>query len=96
MPEPIIVNHLENSSQQIRLAATGQSFEIHEWKGSGPDYLHVHYSDDEAKLFAMAVRTGTDTLAYPDGSAGICCCTGHYTLVESIPSEQSHNVNSLQ
>ena len=30
------------------MAATGHSFEIHEWKGSGPDYLHVHYADDEA------------------------------------------------
>jgi mannose-6-phosphate isomerase-like protein (cupin superfamily) len=48
MPEPIIVNNLENSSQQSRLAAVGQSFEVHEWRGSGPDYLHVHYEDDEA------------------------------------------------
>ncbi len=24
------------------------SDEIYEWKGSGADYLHVHYSDDEA------------------------------------------------
>ena len=45
MPEPIIVNGFAGEQ---RLAAMGQSFEIHEWRGSGPDYLHVHYSDDEA------------------------------------------------
>jgi mannose-6-phosphate isomerase-like protein (cupin superfamily) len=30
------------------ISATGQSFDIYEWNGSGPDYLHVHRSDDEA------------------------------------------------
>lgn len=30
------------------ITATGQSFAIHEWSGSGPDYLHVHHADDEA------------------------------------------------
>src|SRR5258708_4486965 len=29
-------------------SATGKSFEIHEWRGSGPALLHVHHSDDEA------------------------------------------------
>jgi uncharacterized RmlC-like cupin family protein len=29
-------------------SATGRSFEIHEWQGSGPAKLHVHHSDDEA------------------------------------------------
>jgi quercetin dioxygenase-like cupin family protein len=28
--------------------AAGSSFEIHEWRGSGPATLHVHNSDDEA------------------------------------------------
>src|ERR1700758_3690750 len=28
--------------------AIGKSFEIHEWRGSGPATLHVHNSDDEA------------------------------------------------
>ena len=28
--------------------AAGQSFSIHEWRGSGPATLHVHYEDDEA------------------------------------------------
>jgi uncharacterized cupin superfamily protein len=29
-------------------SAVGNSFEIHEWRGSGPATLHVHHSDDEA------------------------------------------------
>jgi mannose-6-phosphate isomerase-like protein (cupin superfamily) len=29
-------------------SAAGASFEIHEWRGSGPATLHVHNSDDEA------------------------------------------------
>src|ERR1700757_352835 len=29
-------------------SASGASFSIHEWRGSGPALLHVHYSDDEA------------------------------------------------
>lgn len=29
-------------------SAAGQSFEIHEWRGSGPAMLHVHHADDEA------------------------------------------------
>src|SRR5258705_8380246 len=37
--EPII-------GQSISVA--GNSFVIHEWKGSGPGYMHVHYEDDEA------------------------------------------------
>lgn len=29
-------------------SAAGNSFEIHEWRGSGPATLHVHHTDDEA------------------------------------------------
>ena len=29
-------------------SASGISFGIHEWRGSGPATLHVHHSDDEA------------------------------------------------
>lgn len=28
--------------------AVGNSFIVYEWRGSGYDYLHVHYEDDEA------------------------------------------------
>lgn len=27
---------------------SGAAFEIHEWSGGGPGYLHVHHEDDEA------------------------------------------------
>jgi len=30
------------------ISAAGNSFVIHEWKGSGTAYMHVHYNDDEA------------------------------------------------
>lgn len=29
-------------------SATGQSFSIREWRGSGPAKMHVHHNDDEA------------------------------------------------
>ena len=29
-------------------SASGNSFSIHEWRGSGPARLHVHHADDEA------------------------------------------------
>jgi quercetin dioxygenase-like cupin family protein len=29
-------------------SVSGKSFSIHEWRGSGPATLHVHYADDEA------------------------------------------------
>jgi mannose-6-phosphate isomerase-like protein (cupin superfamily) len=31
-----------------RFSATGVSFSVHEWRGSGPATLHVHHADDEA------------------------------------------------
>ena len=44
MSAPIIVR----SGQDVPIAAEGRTFELHEWSGSGPEYLHVHYADDEA------------------------------------------------
>ena len=34
--------------QAERMAASGESFSIHEWRGSGPAAMHVHLADDEA------------------------------------------------
>lgn len=46
MREPVIaIGGAEGAS---RIAATGQSFAIREWRGSGPAALHVHHGDDEA------------------------------------------------
>jgi len=43
-------------------SAVGNSFEIHEWPGSGPSTLHVHHSDDEA----WHVLEGELTFRYSD------------------------------
>ena len=45
-------------------SATGTSFGIHEWLGSGPATLHVHHSDDEA----WHVLEGELTFRYADRS----------------------------
>jgi mannose-6-phosphate isomerase-like protein (cupin superfamily) len=44
------------------IAATGQTFDVQEWRGSGPDYLHVHYADDEA----WHILEGTLTFKFAD------------------------------
>ncbi|MCB0248158.1 MAG: cupin domain-containing protein [Anaerolineae bacterium] len=59
MPQPIIANGTEGG----QINASGNSFEIHEWSGGGPDYLHVHYADDEA----WHVLEGTLTFRFADG-----------------------------
>jgi mannose-6-phosphate isomerase-like protein (cupin superfamily) len=49
MPEPVIISQKsDNEENHIANSAVGSSFIIHKWRGSGPDYLHVHYEDDEA------------------------------------------------
>jgi mannose-6-phosphate isomerase-like protein (cupin superfamily) len=63
MTQPIIVPEKQaRGESQHPIAATGQSFAIHEWSGSGPDYLHVHYSDDEA----WYILEGTLTFRFHD------------------------------
>jgi mannose-6-phosphate isomerase-like protein (cupin superfamily) len=44
MSQPIIAT----GTNQSRISAAGTSLVVQEWAGSGPDYLHVHYADDEA------------------------------------------------
>src|SRR5262249_59566758 len=43
-------------------SASGASFSIHEWRGSGPATLHVHHSDDEA----WHILEGELTFRYAD------------------------------
>jgi len=45
-----------------RFSASGASFAIHEWRGSGPAALHIHHSDDEA----WHVLDGELTFRYAD------------------------------
>jgi quercetin dioxygenase-like cupin family protein len=48
--------------QPIPFSASGNSFSVHEWRGSGPATLHVHHSDDEA----WHVLDGELTFRYAD------------------------------
>lgn len=60
MVKPMIV---QSNQAHENIAAVGKSFEIHEWSGSGPGYLHVHHADDEA----WHVLEGTLTFRFQDG-----------------------------
>ncbi|WP_201379112.1 cupin domain-containing protein [Ktedonobacter sp. SOSP1-52] len=63
MAQPIIVPGKQARTEgQSPISAMGQSFDLHEWSGSGPDYLHVHYSDDEA----WHILEGTLTFRFAD------------------------------
>lgn len=44
------------------VSVVGKSLVIHEWEGSGPAYMHVHYNDDEA----WHVLEGTMTFTFKD------------------------------
>ena len=49
MAEPVITPSANGGAgAATRFSAAGQSFALHEWRGSGPAALHVHHSDDEA------------------------------------------------
>jgi uncharacterized RmlC-like cupin family protein len=49
LKEPIIILPTSDKTEKnVAVSAVASSFIIHEWRGSGPDYLHVHYEDDEA------------------------------------------------
>jgi quercetin dioxygenase-like cupin family protein len=48
--------------QSALFSASGNSFSIYEWRGSGPATLHVHHSDDEA----WHVLEGELTFRYAD------------------------------
>ncbi|HEX9386483.1 MAG TPA: cupin domain-containing protein [Anaerolineales bacterium] len=63
MTDPIIVpDKSGRADDQPPIAATGVSFDIHEWSGSGAGYLHVHYADDEA----WHILEGTLTFKFRD------------------------------
>lgn len=48
-------------------SASGNSFSVHEWRGSGPATLHVHHSDDEA----WHVIDGELTFRYADRTESV-------------------------
>ena len=43
-----VVNLRDGDDRSSRVEATGESFALREWSGSGPAELHVHHADDEA------------------------------------------------
>lgn len=63
MTEPLIFQGVSaGTDSRVPVAAIGQSFDIYEWSGSGPDYLHVHHADDEA----WHILEGTLTFKFRD------------------------------
>ena len=56
------------------ISAVGTSLVVHEWTGSGPPYMHIHRSDDEA----WHVRT-TKHGMYWRGHCGSDLRTGRLT-----------------
>ena len=63
MTQPIIAPGRQARAEgEHAISARGQSFGIHEWSGSGPDYLHVHHADDEA----WHILEGTLTFRFQD------------------------------
>jgi len=72
MTQPIIVPEKQaRRESEHPIMANGLSFDIHEWSGSGPDYLHVHYADDEAWHVlegTLMFRFREKTIAAPAGT----------------------------
>ena len=63
MTEPVIsLRGQGQRASQHPIAALGRSFDVHEWSGSGPDYLHIHHADDEA----WHILEGTLTFKFRD------------------------------
>ena len=61
--EPVVIPAASaKTNGRPRIDAMGRSFDIHEWTGSGPEYMHVHHSDDEA----WHILEGTLTFRSPD------------------------------
>ena len=48
MRDAVVSTDRDQTDAGARFSATGNSFAIREWRGSGPAKLHVHHADDEA------------------------------------------------
>ena len=59
----LVVNLRDGDDQSSRMEATGESFALREWSGSGPAELHVHHADDEA----WCILAGTVRFRFADG-----------------------------
>src|ERR1700686_249315 len=61
-------------------SASGNSFGVHEWRGSGPATLHVHHSDDEA----WHVLDGELTFRYSDRVESVAKCGAQMNYLRFI------------
>ena len=69
-----------------RFSATGNSFSVHEWRGSGPAIMHVHHADDEA----WHVLEGVLRFRFPD-------CTVEVTAGGTmfVPAGAAHTYEAI-
>lgn len=66
-PRPVIFGGDSANQAQEGRNIKNQSFVIHEWRGSGPPYMHVHYEDDEA----WHILEGTLSFIFPDEKVNV-------------------------
>ena len=86
-PVPKIFGENNENKNQDPRTARGDSLIIHEWKGSGPPYMHVHYKDDEA----WHVLEGTLLFTFPDKKVEV---TKGATVL--VPAGLPHTYTALE
>jgi quercetin dioxygenase-like cupin family protein len=84
VPQPTI----KFAADAAPLEATGESFVIREWSGSGPDELHVHHADDEAwhvLVGTVRFRFADNEIDAPAGSTVFVPAGVAHTFVAATP-----------
>jgi quercetin dioxygenase-like cupin family protein len=85
--EPVVA--LRGDAGTSLEGATGRSFAIREWSGSGPEELHVHHADDEAwhvLAGAMRFRFADGEVYAPAGSTVFVPAGVAHTFVALTPA----------
>jgi mannose-6-phosphate isomerase-like protein (cupin superfamily) len=67
MTRPLVSIPTAPGTGGLPLAASGASFSVMEWRGSGPRNLHIHHADDEA----WHVLEGTLRFRFTDGEMDV-------------------------
>ena len=87
MVRPLVSLPRPNGTAPSRpLAASGGSFSVMEWRGSGPRSLHIHHADDEA----WHVLEGTLRFRFTDGEVDVPAGGTVY-----VPAGVPHTYRSL-
>lgn len=81
-----VVTLTSDMGRAPRIEATGDTFALREWTGSGPAELHVHHADDEA----WHVLAGTLRFRFADGE--VAAAAGSTVFV---PAGVAHTFVSL-